>query len=158
MTTFRLAEPGSPEISVENSLVRGPQVRVDGQPVRRARQRGRPFWPIRLASGEERRMLLVGGFVGLRALVDGREYPIERRLAVWELLVAFLPIALISVGGILGGVFGAIAIGPNLTIMRRPWPASVRVMAALGVGVVATLAWIVLASLIVGALNRPAGS
>jgi hypothetical protein len=147
--SFRLPEPGSPEIRVEPDLLRGPRVYVDGREVERRRERGRPFWPVTV-EGKERRILLAGHLTGLRAIVDGADYPIERRLELWELALSFLPLALVTIGGALGGLLGALAVGGNLALMRRPWPPVARAVGALALGIGALVATAAVGQLILG--------
>jgi hypothetical protein len=128
VVTFRLSEPESPEITVENDVLRGPRVFTDGQLVPRRRERGRPVWPIPMSDGSVRQLFLVGQFVGLRAIVDGHEYPIERRLAPWELLLAVLPIGLITVlVGAAGILTGGVVTGLTFPLLRQPWPVVLRI-------------------------------
>jgi hypothetical protein len=150
VTTFRLSEPGSPEITVENDVLRGPRVLADGQPIPRQRQRGRPVWPIPMSDGSVRQLFLVGQFIGLRALVAGREYPVERRLQPWELLLAVLPIGLVTLlVGAAGILTGGIATGLTFPLFRQPWPVAARIGA-----------WAVLlvVAFAIGALLSSAGS
>ncbi|HEU4672160.1 MAG TPA: hypothetical protein VFS32_04610 [Candidatus Limnocylindrales bacterium] len=138
--TFRLGEAGSPEITVTPDLLRGPRVSVAGRPVAPEREGIALYWPIRMADGSERRLRLTGQLVGLRAIVDGTEYPIERRLAPWELVLAVLPIGLVpaAVGGA-GLLTGGIATGVSLALFRLPWPTAARVVGWAILAVVAAI-------------------
>ncbi len=143
-TTFRLAEAGSPEITVTPDLFRGPRVAVDGRPLAPSREGIALYWPIPMADGTERRLRLTGQLVGLRAVVDGTDYPIERRLAPWELALAVLPIGLVpaAVGGI-GILTGGIATGVAFALFRLPWPAPARVAGWAGlVAVAGVVGWL----------------
>ncbi|HET7026239.1 MAG TPA: hypothetical protein VFI28_00960 [Candidatus Limnocylindrales bacterium] len=143
--TFRIDAAGSPEVTVVPDLVRGPRVLVDGRRVERRRDGLRVYWPVTLADGSERRLFLAGHMTGLRAIVDGVEYPIERHLVAWELVLAVVPIGVLSlllgsIGAILGGLVTGLAFG----IFRAPWPAPLRVAvwagALIAAGVVAYVA------------------
>jgi hypothetical protein len=57
-----------------------------------------------------------------------------RGLIWWQLLLVVLPFGLVLLGGLIGGVFGAIAILTNLAITRRPY-SSLR-QAAMMIGIV----------------------
>jgi hypothetical protein len=129
-TSFRLGEPGSPEIAVRPDLFRGPSVAVNGQAVARARDGMRIYWPIPMADGSERRLFLAGQMTGLRAIVDGTEYPVERRLAPWEVVLAVAPIGLVPilVGGV-GLLTGGIATGLAFALFRFEWSPVVRLAA-----------------------------
>jgi hypothetical protein len=139
--SFRLAAAGSPEITVESSMVRGVRVSVDGRPVPRSRERGRPYWSIPLAGGGERRLFVTGTVTGLRALTGDEDIPLERRLAWWELLLAFLPLTLVTVGGLIGGLVGGAGTIVGLWVMRRPWPPAARAIAGLAVFALAAASW-----------------
>jgi hypothetical protein len=121
---------GCPEIVVEPDLVRGPKVFVAGEPVEPRRGRGRPVYPIPLAGGGEATLTLHGAFLGLRARIGERDYPLEPRLTVLELVVVVLPLVLVSVGGVPGAFMAAMGAMLNLVIVRRPWPLVARLAAA----------------------------
>jgi hypothetical protein len=135
---FRLSEPGSPEIVVDQSQLTGLSVWADGERLPRLRERGAPSWQIPLADGTTRRISIGGQMRGLQAVVEGDGIiQLERRLALWELVLAVLPFGLLGLTGIPGGVVGLIAILANLRILRLPWPISIRVLATLGALVLA---------------------
>jgi len=127
-TTIHLAESGSPEVAVTPDLFRGPRVAVAGVPVRPRRDGVRIYWPIRLADGRERRLFLAGQLTGLRAIVDGAEYPIERRLAPWEVVLAVLPIGIVPfLVGAIGLLTGGVATGLSFALFRATWPSTARI-------------------------------
>jgi hypothetical protein len=135
---FRLAEPGSPEIVVDQSQLTGLSVFADGERLPRLRERGAPSWRIPMADGSTRRIGLGGQMRGLQVIVDGDGIiQLERRLTLWELILAVLPFGLLGLTGIPGGVLGLIAILANLRIVRLPWSAPSRVLATLGMLVLA---------------------
>lgn len=55
---------------------------------------------------------------GLSVNIDGEEVEVIRKLNALELIVSFLPIVLVILGGAIGGFFGALAICLNLYLMR----------------------------------------
>lgn len=140
---IRLPGENGPDVVIEHHLFRIPEVFVDGRPVERLKDRGRPYWPIPTAGGRDRRLFLRSSLTGLRAAVDGTIIPLERRLALWELVLALLPFGLVSFGAV-GGIVGLVAWTVNLRIIRRQWPAAVRAAAVLGVLVAATFLTLVL--------------
>jgi hypothetical protein len=73
-----------------------------------------------------------------------------RGLTWWQLLLVVLPFGLVLLGGLIGGVFGAIAILTNLAIARRPY-SSLR-QAAMMIGIV-VLAYLIV-YVIVLLINR----
>ena len=143
---FRLPEPGSPEITVDQSQLAGLRVSVGGERLPRLRERGRPAWRIPMADGTTRRVAFAGQMTGLHAIVEGGStIQLERRLAIWELILAVLPFGLLGLTGIAGGLIGLVAVVANLRILRMPWPLAVRVAAALGTFVVALVVSYVIA-------------
>jgi hypothetical protein len=131
---FRLPEPGSPEISVDHSQLSGLRVSVGGERLPRLRERGRPAWNIPMTDGTTRRVSFGGQMTGLQAIVaDGPTIQLERRLAVWELILAALPFGLIGLTGLAGGVVGLLAVVADLRILRMSWPLPLRVLATIGV-------------------------
>ncbi len=138
---FRLPEPGSPEIVVDQSQLTGLSVSANGERLPRLRERGAPSWQVPMTDGTTRRISIGGQLRGLQAVVEGDGIiHLERRLALWELILAVLPFGLLGVTGIPGGVIGLIAILVNLRILRLPWPMPVRVLATLGTLVLAGIA------------------
>jgi hypothetical protein len=130
---FRLPEPGSPEIVVDNSQITGLKVWADGVRLPRLRVRGRPTWAVPMPDGTTRRVGFAGTMTGLRAIVDDEQViELERRFALWELVLAVAPISLVGLTGIAGGVCGVVAIVANLRLLRMPWPLPARVAAVLG--------------------------
>jgi hypothetical protein len=71
-----------------------------------------------------------------------------RGLAWWELLLVLLPFGLVVLGGLVGGVFGAIAILTNLVIARRPYSSRRKAAMMIGIVVLAYLIVYVIATLI----------
>lgn len=131
--TFRLPEPGSPEIVVDQSQLTGLSMFADGQRLPRLRERGAPSWRVPMADGSTRRISVGGQMRGLQAIVDDdRIIQLERRLTLWELILAVLPFGLLGLTGIAGGILGLVAILANLRILRLPWPALSRVLATVG--------------------------
>jgi hypothetical protein len=131
--TFRLPEPGSPEISVDHSQITGLRVYVDGDQIPRLREPGRPAWRIPMADRTTRRVSFGGLLTGLQAIVDdgATTIELERRLALWEIILAFVPFGLLGLTGVAGGICGLVAIVVNLRIVRLPWPIAARVLGML---------------------------
>jgi hypothetical protein len=61
-------------------------------------------------------------------------------------VLALLPIALVAIGGLLGGVVGALASVANVAVARTPIPAIVKALIMLVVGVVAFVVLVLLAT------------
>jgi hypothetical protein len=71
-----------------------------------------------------------------------------RGLRWWQLVLALIPLALLPIGGALGGVIGVVAMLANLSLARRPFPTGLKVAAMLGVVVLAYVAQFVIAGVI----------
>ena len=129
--TFRLPEPGSPEITVDNSQLTGLSVYLDGEKISRLRERGRPAWTIPMADRSTRRVSFGGRLTGLQAIIDdgATTIELERRLRLWEIILAFVPFGLLGLTGVAGGICGLAAIVVNLQLVRMPWPTAARIAA-----------------------------
>ena len=146
--TFRLPVSGSPDIDVDHSQLTGLRVSVAGERLARLRQGGRPAFMIPMADGTTRQISIGGQLTGLQVYVDdGTTIPLERKLTLWELVLVVLPIGLLGVAGLSGGLAGLIAIGANLRLVRMPWPPAVRLVALIVSLLVALAASVVLANL-----------
>lgn len=71
-----------------------------------------------------------------------------RGLAWWEIVLVLVPLALIGVGGLVGGLFGGAGAALNLSLARRRLPAGAKVAAMLGVGIAAAVLYFVVAATI----------
>jgi hypothetical protein len=98
---------------------------------------------------------VTGTITGLRALAGDEEIRLERRLAWWELLIAFLPLGLITIGGLLGGLVGGLGMVAGLRVMRRPWPPGSRLAAGIAVFAFSVAGWWIVVQIVSGLLLRP---
>jgi hypothetical protein len=71
-----------------------------------------------------------------------------RGLRWWELVLALLPIALVAIGGLLGGLIGALGLVINLALARRRLGAGLKLVAMLGVVIAAYVVYFVVAGII----------
>jgi len=76
-----------------------------------------------------------------------------RGLSWWELVLIFLPLGLVVLGGLIGGVFGAIALLSNLAIARRPMSSGVKAVVMIAIVCVAYLIVLVVAGLLYAATH-----
>lgn len=76
-----------------------------------------------------------------------------RGLRWWQLVLAFLPLVLLPIGGALGGAIGVVAMLANLVLARRPFSTGLKVAAMLGVVVLAYAADFVIAGVIYSATH-----
>ncbi|MEU2231975.1 hypothetical protein [Streptomyces vietnamensis] len=83
--------------------------------------------------------------LGKKRLFDG--------LAPWQTALAALPLALLFVGGAIGGAVGALGMVTNVKIAKTQLPTPVKAVAMLGVGLAAVGVFFVVAGLLSDALN-----
>ncbi len=153
---FTPAVEGAPEIEVVPDVLRGARVIVGGRRVPAIRMGGRRLHPIPMADGSTRPLHLVGGFLGLRAAFEGREYPVEPRLRLWETFLVVLPLAILVLaleaptlaGPIVGALITGLAVGIALVAIRSTRTTWLRALAALAASIIGyVLADIVIAAL-----------
>lgn len=131
---------------VEPGLFAGIRIELDGQPVTREGLFS-PRYPIPTNDGgtfalEVRADPFRGGFTVKGPGLDGRVGdPIPLALGI----LAFLPFALVAVGGAIGGLMGGLGWAVNQQIARSDLPLPIRVALMLGVTLAAGAAWLVLA-------------
>lgn len=76
-----------------------------------------------------------------------------RGLAWWEIVLSVLPLGLIPVGGLIGGLFGGVATAINVGLARRRLAAGLEVAAMLGVTVAAYVLYFVVAGTILALVS-----
>jgi hypothetical protein len=138
---FRIPGSIGPDIIVRRSTLGSLQVLVDGVPVKG--QRGR--YPIRLPDGTGKELRLTGQWTGLKAVVDDVETPLEPPIPKYLLVLIFLPLALVVLGGLIGGAFGGVGAAINTGVARLSLPTAGKVVAMLGVTVLAAALYVVTA-------------
>ncbi|MFF0560143.1 hypothetical protein [Streptomyces sp. NPDC004266] len=74
-------------------------------------------------------------------------------LSPWQKALAALPLALLLVGGAIGGALGALAAFTNVKIAKTQLSAPLKAAAMLGVGLAAAVVLFVVAGLLSNALN-----
>jgi hypothetical protein len=68
--------------------------------------------------------------------------------------LALMPILLVAVGGLLGGLIGALGVVANLAVARTRIPSAVKSLIMIGVGVVAVVVWLAIAVAVRGAISQ----
>ncbi|HEX5823867.1 MAG TPA: septum formation family protein [Candidatus Limnocylindrales bacterium] len=137
---YRLPGTSSPEITIRPALF-GIRVLVDGVPVQ-SRGFFRKIYPIPLPDGTVRELSVVSGPGGLRASADGVTTAIGPQSSVLEFVLAFLPIGLVTIGGLIGGLIGGAAVGVNLGIARSGARRPIRILEIVAVTILAVVVWI----------------
>jgi sterol desaturase/sphingolipid hydroxylase (fatty acid hydroxylase superfamily) len=77
-----------------------------------------------------------------------------RGLRWWELVLVLAPLGLLVLGGLVGGVIGAVALLANLAVARRPMSAGIKVALMVAIIFIAYTVVIVIATLIYTASHR----
>ncbi|MFC7548160.1 hypothetical protein [Plantactinospora sp. GCM10030261] len=116
-----------------------PTVCVSGEPVPRVQD----TYLLPLANGGQ-----VAGRLRRYALdpyptieIDGEKHRTGPAVPVGLRILALLPLALVGLGGLVGGLFGIAGLASNMIILRKSWPVVTRAAAMAGVlAVAATLA------------------
>lgn len=130
--SFRIPGTDGPDIEVHRSMLGNIKVVVNGVPLKRTSRR-RLAYAIPLGDGTTAELQLVGQWRGLRALINGAEIPLERRIAWWETGLMFLPMVLVVVGGLIGGLFAIGGSAINARLVRLQIPTPVRAASMVGV-------------------------
>lgn len=76
-----------------------------------------------------------------------------RGLSWWQLVLTLLPLALIALGGLIGGAVGGGAAWVNLKIARSAMPAAVQALVMIVVAGAAYLVWLVVVAIIASAIG-----
>lgn len=74
----------------------------------------------------------------------------------WQTLLVLVPLSTLFIGGLIGGVIGALGAFGNLRIARAGLPAVVQVLLMLGVGVVCYVVLFVVAGILYAMTHRSA--
>jgi hypothetical protein len=69
-------------------------------------------------------------------------------------VLALLPIALVGIGGAIGGLTGGLGVAANLAIARTRIPSPGKALIMIGIGVVAVLVYLVIAAALRRAINQ----
>ena len=78
-----------------------------------------------------------------------------RGMPWWEIVLVVLPLSLFVVGGLIGGIVGAVAALGNTYVARSQLSTALKVVVILGVLVAAYVAWFIVAVLISLAIGAP---
>jgi len=75
-------------------------------------------------------------------------------LAWWQTLLVLVPLSTLFIGGLIGGVIGALGALANLRIARAGLPAAAKVAVMLGVGVVCYVVLFIVAGVLYAMTHR----
>ncbi|HEY3798616.1 MAG TPA: hypothetical protein VGL58_09700 [Caulobacteraceae bacterium] len=133
-------------------LWRGAAIVCDGQPLPRKLR----TFTAKNNAGADVVFKLTGIFVDPIPQVQAPDRTIQlaKPFAWYDYVVIVLPLALIGLGGALGGLCGGMAAYTNAQLLRSNLTPPIRYLAALGVMLAAGVVWLVLAALFVAAIGR----
>jgi hypothetical protein len=152
-TTIRLPGTDGPDIVIERGAFSKQRVTIDGSDVPRDPAR-KDSYSIVTADGTTRYFTLKSSRNGLDVVADdGSRIALDPTRPLWETILAFLPVGLVAVGGLIGGAFGGAAAAVNIAISRSDLRTPVRIAAMVAVTVAAALAWFVIARAIATTLS-----
>ncbi len=152
-TTIRLPGTDGPDIVIERRAFGKPRVTVDGRQVPPDAGR-KNLYTIATADGTTRSFTLKTTNNQLTVVADdGHQIALDPSRPLWETALAFLPVGLVAVGGVIGGVMGGVAAVINLAISRSNLRAPLRVAAMVAVAGLAAVAWFAVVRTIAISLN-----
>ncbi len=128
---FQVPDSGGVEVNVQTRAFTVPRILSAGQPLPREKLGGPSVLTLR--DGTDR-LLRVRGTLNLSIDVDGRNYPLERRLSTFEYVFVGLPLVLAIpgfTGGVLGVVLAVAGVLVNGRLARRDVRAPIRMLALL---------------------------
>jgi len=122
-------------------LVAGATILCDGAP---APRQGRAF-TLKNNAGEPVTMRLTGNLFELRVDAGGQILRPFPPMPWWGYVLALAPFSLVVIGGLIGGVAGAVGAVTNIQILRTQQPAGLKVLYCLLVIAGVTIAYFVFA-------------
>ncbi len=87
--------------------------------------------------------------------VNGIRHRTGPQVPVALRILALVPIGLIGLGGLVGGLIGALGVFANLAVARRSMPAIVKALLMLAVLAVTVVVWLIVALAITSAIGVP---
>jgi hypothetical protein len=75
----------------------------------------------------------------------------------WEIVLVVLPLSLIFLGGLIGGVFGALAAIGNNYVARSGMSVAVRALVMIGLLIAAYVLWLIVGIAILAAVRSATG-
>jgi len=123
-------------------LVTGQKLHVDGRPA----PKGSKWGTFALPDGRD--ATLSGGFTRTlpTVTVDGQAHELGEAIPIPLVVLQFLPIGLVGLGGLLGGIAGGLGVGANMAINRQGWSMPVKAGAMLAVAGVSFVGWLAFAT------------
>jgi hypothetical protein len=129
-----------------------PAITVGGQPAPRV---GRRQYTLPATVGGTVDATLRTGFADPYPSVEinGVRHRTGPKVPVGLRVLALLPILLVGIGGLIGGLVGALGVVVKLVIARAPISSAVKTLIMIGVGALACLVWVGKAVALQGAMS-----
>jgi hypothetical protein len=154
--TFALPSDNAVRCRLTRSFWLGQMVlSVRGQPAARATEKGRPFL-VRRANGTQAKVHVKGAPFDYvpKVTVDGQPLLLDRELSMAEHVAGGIPLALVAVGGAIGGLAGALGTMANYRILRADAPRPTKTIGILLVTGASYLVYSVVATMVKGWFGR----
>ena len=129
----------------------GGKVLLNGQPAPKGGKRGTVLVPA--ADGTQIEAKLQHSFTQASLEVNGVKHALGPKVHTGLMVVAALPLGLIAVGGLLGGLCGGAAFGVNSSIARSDLNPALKIAAMLAVGCAAAVLYFLVAVAVRGAIG-----
>jgi hypothetical protein len=128
---------------------------VRGQAVPRANEKGRPFL-VRRPDGTQVKVQVKGAPFDYvpKVTVDGQAFLLGRELSMGEHVAGGIPLALVLVGGAIGGLAGALGTMANYRILRADSSKATKAVGIVLVTLISYLAYTVVATMVRGWFGR----
>lgn len=138
-----------PVVVTTNALWGQPAVTVGGQSAPRV---GRRKYTLPAAGGGTVEATVRNGFADPYPILDinGVGFRTGPKPPVVLRMLSVLPIALVAIGGLTGGLLGVLGMVVNLAVARTNLPTAVKALLMVGVGVVAFVVLLMIAAAIRG--------
>lgn len=143
------------DITVKSSLITGTRLLLADQKAPKGPHRG----TMSLTRNDGRVVVArwipqMFGFDTPQLEVDGKNFILTQPLKAYEMILSALPIVLVFIGGLLGGIIGILGFGASAAIFRSGLNKGVKVLLSILVIIVAVILYLVLATLFQLAIGR----
>lgn len=132
-------------VVVRMSTLGGAKIFLNDQPAPRGPKRGTFALPKTDGTQATAKLLPAFNRIVPCVDVDGIKHELGPKVNTGLLILSMIPFGLVGVGGALGGLCGGVGWGINQAVLRTSQPTIAKVLIMLGVTIVASALWFVLA-------------